>query len=84
MINSVIKLKNKNPKISISKRTGDKINVSDVPNRFIDYFTTIAEKLTSQMPNASSDVSMHLRNRLQNSSFFAPYEPKEIVKAIFN
>ena len=57
-------------KIEISEVTGDKINDSDVPNRFIDYFATIAEKLTSEMPDASSDASMYLRNRVQNSFFF--------------
>ena len=85
VINRVLKPKNKIPKISISeKSTGEKINDSNVPNSFIDYFTTIAEKLTSQMPNVSSNVSMYLRNRVQHSLFFAPCEPEEILKTISN
>ena len=70
VINSVLKPKIKSPKISISENnTGDKINDADVPNRFVDYFTTIAEKLTSQMTNVSSNVSMYLRNRMQKPFF---------------
>ena len=85
VINSVLKPKNKKPKISISdKITGNEINDSEVPNQFIDYFTTIAEKLTSQMPNVSTNVSTYLKNRVQNSFFFAPSTPLEISKAISN
>ena len=85
VINSVLKPKNKKPKINISDtNTGDKIIESEVPNNFIDYFTTIAEKLTSQMPNVSTNASSYLRNRVQNSFFFAPCNTEEISKAISN
>ena len=47
VINSVLKPKNKKPKISISdKITGNEINDSEVPNQFINYFTTTDEKCT--------------------------------------
>ena len=83
LINSVIKPKNTKPKISISdKNTGAEVKDSDVPDHFIDYFTTIAEKLTSEMPNSSSNVSTYLRNRVQSSFFFSPCKSSEISKAI--
>ena len=85
VINSVLKPKNVKPKITISdKTTGEEINDSDVPNQFIDYFTTIAEKLTSQMPNVSTNASAYLQKRVQNSFFFAPCTSLDIFKAISN
>ena len=85
VINNVLKPKYKSPKISISdKSTGKEINDSDVPKKFIDYFTTIAEKLTSQMPSVPTNVSSYLRNRVQGSFFFTPCESNEVLKSIFN
>ena len=83
LINNVLKPKNVKPKISISdKNTGVEIKDSDVPNHFIEYFTSIAEELTSQMPDNSPNVTKYLKNRVQSSFFFAPCTPTDISKAI--
>ena len=73
---------NKNKAINHFENTGNEVNDSEVPNNFINYFTTIAEKITSQIPNSPSNVSGYLKNRVQSSFFFSPCTPSEISKVI--
>ena len=64
---AVLKPKHKNPKISISESTEDQTNSSDLINMIIDYSTTVAEKLTSQIPGTSSNSFIYFRNRVPHS-----------------
>ena len=81
VINSVLKSKSK-VKVSISDESGNQVKDSEVPGNFIDYFTTIADKLTSQIPKTPTSASSYLHNRVNNSFFFSPCDHSEILKAI--
>ena len=83
-INNVIKpTGNPNNEIKLSNNN---IIVSndEVPNAFIEYFTGIAEKLTSQLPTSLNTVSHYLKDRINNTFFMNPIIDKEVSNAISN
>ena len=82
IINRVLNSKNKNMKVSISNDNGEEFSDSEIPTKFIEYFTTIADKLTSQIPNTQTKAESYLRDRINNSFYFAPSDPSEILKVI--
>ena len=61
---------------------GSKVPDSDVPNKFVDYFTNIASNLTSQLPNSPRNPAQFLKNRRLNSFVFFPANNIEIENAI--
>ena len=76
-------LSNPNNEIKLSNNN---IIVSndEVPNAFIEYFTGIAEKLTSQLPTSLNTVSHYLKDRINNTFFMNPIIDKEVSNAISN
>ena len=84
IINSALKSKSKDSKVSICDDNGNQVTDSEVPNNFVNYFTTIADKLTSQIPNTQTHFSSYLGNRINNSFFFAPSDSSDILKVIGN
>ena len=84
LINSALKSKSKDSKVSICDDNGNQVTDSEVPNNFVNYFTTIADKLTSQIPNTQTHFSSYLGNRINNSFFFAPSDSSDILKVIGN
>ena len=63
-INNVIKpTGNPNNEIKLSKNN-ILVSNDEVPNAFVEYFTGIAEKLTSQLPASLNTVSHYLKLRL--------------------
>ena len=82
IINNVIKSKSKiNPQIIINEGNQE-IPKIDVPNKFINYFTSIADTLISNLPLTNTNPSSYLINRTQNSFFMYPIDKKEIECAI--
>ena len=65
-INSVIRKNKLNSPIEIIDENESKIQESDVPTKFVDYFTNIATNLTNQLPNSPTNPLQFLRNRSIN------------------
>ena len=81
-INSVIRKNKHNTSIEITDDNGSKVPDSDVPNKFVDYFTNIASNLTNQLPNSLRNPAQFLTNRRLNSFVFFPANIIEIENAI--
>ena len=81
-INSVIRKKKYNTTIEIATDNGLKVQNSEVPDEFVDYFTNIATNLTNQLPNSPTTPTQYLSNRSVNSFAFIPTNAIEIEDAI--
>ena len=81
-INDAIKSKQKS-KDKIKLMENDLvIENNEIPNTFNNYFTGIAEKLTSQLPTSARSASSYLNNRVNNSFCMNPISKDEISKAV--
>ena len=58
------------------------IDKSQIPNKFIEYFTTKVDKLTSQLPKIDRNPSSFLKNRVPNSFFMTPINEQEVANSI--
>ena len=81
-INSVIRSKSKDTTIRIVDEQNQPIAKEEVPNKFVDYFTSIATKLSSELPISENNASSYLSERIQNSFFYTPTDTTEITKVI--
>ena len=81
-INSVIRKNKLNSPIEIIDENESKVLDSDVPTKFVDYFTNIATNLTNQLPNSPTNPTQFLRNRSINSFVFFPSNAIEIENVI--
>ena len=81
-INSVIRSKQKDLTISLSDEYNNTITKEEVPNKFVEYFTSIATKLSSELPISEHNASSYLTDRIQNSFLYVPSDRQEIMKAI--
>ena len=68
-------------KISISDDDGI-VNSADVPYKFNNYFTNIANELVSKIAPVDTNASSYLKNRISNSFFMSPIVHNEIEHAI--
>ena len=81
-INSVIRKNKHKSTIDIMDEDGHKVQDSDVPTKFVDYFTNIATNLTEQLPNSPTNPTQFLSNRNTNSFVFFPTNATEIANVI--
>ena len=84
IINEVLKPKKSNQPINLTDENGTKMQHHDVPTKFVDYFTNIAEQLTSQLPDSPKNPVEFLRNRNPNTFVFFPATDKDIAEVINN
>ena len=80
-INERIRKRKLHNKISLIENDSI-INETEIPNKFCDYFTSIAEKLVSDIPVSQTNHASYLRNRIPNSFFITPINNEEIGNAI--
>ena len=80
-INERIRKRKLHNKISLIEEDNI-INDTEIPNRFCNYFTTIADKLVGDIPVGQSNPVSYLRNRIHNSFFISPITVNEIGNAI--
>ena len=81
-INNAIKSKQKsNNKIKLIENN-IAIESKEVPNSFNNYFTGIANKLTSQLPTPTHNATSYLKNRINKTFFMNPIKKEEISKAV--
>ena len=81
-INSVIRSKSKDLTINLVDDQNKPVAKAEVPTKFVDYFTSIATKLSSELPISESNASSYLTNRIQNSFLYTPSDTSEIMKVI--
>ena len=81
-INSVIRSKSKDLTINLSDELNNSISKEEVPNKFVEYFTSIASKLSSELPISEKNASSYLTDRIQNSFLYIPSSSEEIMKSI--
>ena len=60
------------------------VSNDEIPNAFIEYFTGIAQKLTTQLPTSVNTVSYYLNNKINESFFMSPIISNEVFLAINN
>ena len=54
----------------------------DLPDKFVNYFTNVAEKLVSEIPSTNKSPESYLRNRNPKSFFLSNIETNEIEDVI--
>ena len=81
-INNAIKSKQKsNNKIKLIENN-IAVESKDVSNSFFNYFTGIANKLTSQLPTPTHNATSYLKNRINTTFFMNPIKKEETSKAV--
>ena len=58
------------------------VNNDEIPNAFVEYFTGIAQKLSTQLPTSPNTVSHYLKDRINESFFMSPVMSNEVSNAI--
>ena len=81
IINANIKNRIKNNKISIQEDNRI-LDSSELPNKFNNYFSNIANELVSNIHQDQVGFKTFLKNRLPNSFFMYETSNKEIIDAI--
>ena len=56
--------------------------MADIPDKFNNYFANIANELVSSLPQADTEASSYLKDRILNSFFSAPIVKKELENSI--
>ena len=82
VINSVIRTKKAQPKISLTDDDNNDILDSEIPNKYIDYYTNIASQLTSNIPPTQRDAASYLQERVTQNFTMTPICPNEVNTVI--
>ena len=82
-------INNTTKKQKLSKQTtifenGNVIKTEDAPNKFINYFSSIAQALVSEIPTVDVSAGTYLNNSKYSSFFMSPIVSQEVEKAIIN
>ena len=80
-INETIRKKKAYNKITINENNNI-VEQADVPNKFCNYFTTIADEIVSQIPISDVNPESFLKDRELNSFFMIPITNDETEKSI--
>ena len=59
-INNVIKTNSKINQEIIINEDNNEVHKNDVPNKFVNYFTNIADKLISELPSSNTSATSYL------------------------
>ena len=71
--------------MTLNDEDGNEQDESQIANQFINYFTSIAEQLSSEIPNTQCDAKSYLPDRVHQHTFFiAPIDPNEVNTVIMN
>ena len=84
VINDFIRSKGTKPKVLITDENGKKCADNEIPNKFIEYYTSIAEKLTSEIPQTNCNATSYLGNRISHNFQISPISPVEVDTVIDN
>ena len=82
VINSVIKSKRVSSKISLTDETDQEYEESSIPSVFIEYYSTIASKLKTNIQPSQQTPDKYLKNKVEQSFFMTPISHKEVEDVI--
>ena len=82
VINSVIKSKKEYPKVKLTDEEDNYIVETEIQNKFINYFTKIASKLSSEIQPTQHNASSYLPNRIDHTLILTPICPNEVISVI--
>ena len=82
IINDVLKPKKSHNATTLIDEQGNKSQDQNVPTKFVDYFTSIAENLTNQLQNSNSNPADYLTNRNPNTFAYSPTTAKNVSDVI--
>ena len=78
------KIKKVRSSISLTDDDGLSIDESQIPSKFIDHYTTIAQKLACKVPDTPTDYTSHLKDKIEKTFALFPVIPNEINPTIDN
>ena len=78
----MIKSKKVNSKISLTDETDKEYEESSIPNAFIEYYSTIASKLKTNIQPSQQTPDKYLKNKVEQSFFMTPISHKEVEDVI--
>ena len=78
IINNVIRSKKVYTKVSLEDDDENEINESEIPSKFVNYFTSIASKLTAEIPPTRHNAASYLTNRNDHTLILTPISPIEV------
>ena len=81
IINNNIKKRAKNTNITIQE-DNRLLKSSELPDKFNNYFSSIAKELVSDIPSGHANFDSYLKNRIPNSFYMYNISNNEIVDAI--
>ena len=82
VINSVIRSKRTNTKVSLSDEEGNYHDESKIPSKFIEHFSSTPTNLASKIPPSQNNAASYLNDRVHQSFFIRPITPTEIIDTI--
>ena len=82
IINSAIRSKKVYSKISLTDDDNNEITEGEIPNKYIDYYTSIASQLTSNISPTQHDAASYLQNRITHDFTMSPISPNEVISII--
>ena len=65
-------------KVSLEDDDENEINESEIPSKFVNYFTSIASKLTAEIPPTRHNAASYLTNRNDHTLILTPISPIEV------
>merc|ERR1739842_6383 len=78
IINNVIRSTKVYTKGSLEDDDENEINESEIPSKFVNYFTSIASKLTAEIPPTRHNAASNLTNRNDHTLILTPISPIEV------
>ena len=81
IINNNIKKRNKSNNITIQEDNRI-INSSELPNKFNNYFSNVADELATKISTDHDNINTYLKNRISNSFFMYDISNTEVVNSI--
>ena len=82
VINKVINSNVSRSKISLNDHEGNEYKDNEIPSKFINYFTSIAKKMTENITRMKNSPKSYLLNRSEDDFYMTPVCPNEVNLAI--
>ena len=84
MINSFIRSKATSQKVLVTDENGNRYSENEIPSKFINYYTNIAEELTAGIPHTDRNATSYLGHRTDHTFQMSPISPIEVDSVIDN
>ena len=83
-INRVIRSKKVHAKTFLVDDDNNNIEETDIPNKFIDYYSNISNSLITNIPSTQRNAASYLQNRIDKTFKMTPICPIEVSTIIDN